>query len=495
MVNPNSPVELLHWRTSLGFVDDRGVESWRLDLANQPSSIKSYPGAHTISLPREIRASSIPAGDVLSGTVPKDSRLDDDVLSTVLFLGAGVTRRLRSPQGAPVLFRTAMSAGNLHPIEVYVVRDGVWNYDPLSHRLVLVRAAPPAAMTPDGALIVLTGIPFRTCWKYAERGYRHLYWDAGTLLANLLAAAEAHGLDPRVEVGFADREVAELVGIDGVDEMPLALVRLGADVELPTPAVLSAPARSRAAAGDVKRLGSVVQAQEASSLSLDEVEGWRLRTAALGRSAEATVAAPGPLFGGDRIEEVILRRGSVRRFVPTRCDAELLSWALAAAARRVPWDASPHATLIEHFVNVHDIDGVPTGTYRFDGLAGLGGSLGDAEDLRATSASLCLDQASGGASAYTVFHTCDLDEILAGSGDRGYRAVQLEAGIVAGRLALNAVGLGYGATGLTFSDARVVEFLGATHQPLLATAIGAPEHGPSPSGAPGQPRELRRLAS
>jgi SagB-type dehydrogenase family enzyme len=495
MVNRSSAVAMLHWRTSLGFDDDRGVQGWRLDLGNQPSSIKSYPGAHTIVLPRAVRASSLPAGDVLSGMVSKDGRLDEDVLSTVLFLAAGVTRRLRSPQGVPVLFRTAMSAGNLHPIEVYVVRRGVWHYDPLSHRLELVRAVSPGAVTRDGALIVLTGIPFRTCWKYAERGYRHLYWDAGTLLANLLAAADAHGLDSRVEVGFADREIAELVGIDGVDEMPLALVRLGADVALPTSADISSPARSRAVAGEVKRLEAVVQAQEASSLSPGEIDGWRLRTAALGRSASATVAAPGRLFGGDQIEEVILRRGSVRRFVPKRCDAELLSWALAAAARAVPWDASPHATLIEHFVNVHGIDGVPTGIYRFDGPGGLGAFLGDAEDLRATSASLCLDQASGGASAYTVFHTCDLDEIFDCSGDRGYRAVQLEAAIVAGRLALNAVGLGYGATGLTFSDARVIERLGVPHQPLLATAVGAPEHGPSPSGAPGQPRELRRLAS
>jgi len=89
MVNSSSPVARLHWRTSLGFDDDRGVEEWRLDLSNQPSSLKSYPGAETISLPRKISASAIPAGDVLSGMVPRDGRVDDDVLSTVLFLAAG----------------------------------------------------------------------------------------------------------------------------------------------------------------------------------------------------------------------------------------------------------------------------------------------------------------------------------------------------------------------------------------------------------------------
>jgi SagB-type dehydrogenase family enzyme len=489
------PVAELHWRTSLGFGDDRGVQEWRLDLSNQPGSVKSYPGAERISLSREIRASSIPAGDVLSGVVRTDGRLDDDVLSTVLFLAAGVTRRLRSRQGAPVLFRTAMSAGNLHPIEVYVVRDGVWHYDPLSHRLVLVRAASPATVPPDGACIVLTGLPFRTCWKYAERGYRHLYWDAGTLLANLLAAAEAHGLDPRLEVGFADREVAELVGVDGVDEFPLALVGLGAGFALPTATALTSPARSRAIAGDVKRFESIARAQEASSLSPGEVDAWRLLTAGLERTAPAEVPEPRVISVAERIEEVIVRRGSVRRFVPTRCDAELLSWALAAAARRIPWDVTPQATMIEHFVNVHDVDGVPAGTYRFDDFSSPALSHADTADLRAMSASLCLDQESGGTSAYTVFHTCNLEEVLARAGDRAYRAVQLEAGIVAGRLALAAAALGYGATALTFSDARVIDSLGATNQPLLATAVGVPSRPPAPCGSPGQPYELRRLAT
>ena len=42
--------------------------------------------------------------------------------------------------------------------------------------------------------VVLTGIHARTGWKYMERGYRHVWWDAGTMLANLLALAAADGL-------------------------------------------------------------------------------------------------------------------------------------------------------------------------------------------------------------------------------------------------------------------------------------------------------------
>ena len=42
-------------------------------------------------------------------------------------------------------------------------------------------------------LVVVTGVPWRTGWRYRERGFRHVYWDAGTMLSQLLAAADSAG--------------------------------------------------------------------------------------------------------------------------------------------------------------------------------------------------------------------------------------------------------------------------------------------------------------
>ena len=64
-------------------------------------------------------------------------------------------------------------------------------------------------------------------WRYAERGFRHIYWDAGTMLAQALALADSAGLGPRLWTRFPDAEVARLVGADGVQEFPVALVGLG----------------------------------------------------------------------------------------------------------------------------------------------------------------------------------------------------------------------------------------------------------------------------
>ena len=52
---------------------------------------------------------------------------------------------------------------------------------------------------------MLTGIPWRTAWKYRDRGCRHLFWDSGAIVANLLALAEAAALPARLLLGFVDR--------------------------------------------------------------------------------------------------------------------------------------------------------------------------------------------------------------------------------------------------------------------------------------------------
>src|SRR5690606_19382950 len=121
------------------------------------------------------------------------------------------------------------------------------------------------------------------------------------------------------------------------------------------------------------------------------------------------------------------------------------------ATRTVPLDAAPAGTLLEHLVNVHDVDGVEPGGYRHT-AAGTWEVHVTREDARRAGRRLCLDQPLGGDSAYTVFQAARLDPLLATLGGRGYRAAHLEAGIVAGRLALAAVTLGGGATGLTFYD-------------------------------------------
>jgi SagB-type dehydrogenase family enzyme len=487
-------VEVLHRSTTHGeppLAPERLVDFRPLDESNRPAPFKAYTGVDPVPLARGLRPSSLPATEVLSGRRGEPEPLDEPLLGTLLFLSAGVTRVARTIDGEPVWFRASMSAGNLHPVEVYVVDDDVHHYAPLEHALSPLRRG-VGASTGAAVGLVLTGIPFRTCWKYGERGWRHLWWDAGTLLANLLAVADAHGVPAEVGTGFDDAAVAELVGVDGVDEVPLAVIRLGAgEIRVP-PAGTLPPVAATAApvARRVLRFPLVAEAHAATALGTGDVDRWRAEAASLAAPSTAVVDPPLGADPEDRVELAIGRRGSTRLFRPEPAPLTLLQWALPAATRVVPFDLASPDTLVEHLVNVQAVDAAEAGGYRYTASGGFEPRT-SVDDARRAGRRLCLDQPLGGDAAYTVFHAAALDPLLGAWGGRAYRVAQLEAGVVAGRLAMNAVALGAGATGLTFYDGLVSRYFRTTAAPLLATAVGLPATAPAPTGTPGRPAELR----
>src|SRR3954471_14993742 len=175
--------------------DDRLVQDLvPNDETRRPPPSKRHDDALRRSLrPTALPASPMPATNVLAGTAPVEpSRLGLAALARLLYLSSGVTRRTTRRDGGLVLFRAAGSAGARFPLELYVavpqaadsegLEPGVHWYDPEAHALVVV-GPPPSG---GSAAIVVTGVPWRTGWRYRERGFRHIYWDAGTMLAQTL---------------------------------------------------------------------------------------------------------------------------------------------------------------------------------------------------------------------------------------------------------------------------------------------------------------------
>jgi SagB-type dehydrogenase family enzyme len=485
-----------------------------LDLSNRPMPFKTYVGREPVPLTRDLALSTTPAPSVLSGT-PRgvvEGPWDEQRLARLLFFSNGVSRVSRTRVGDATYFRTAMSAGNLHPIEIYVVCGafdgvpaGVHHFAPLEFgrtelrrgdfRDALAEAAADPRVAEAPVTLVVTGIPWRTAWKYGERGWRHLYWDAGTMLANLLALEPSASL----RVGFADGPVSRLVGLDGVSEFPLALVVLHGSltgghreakekVGAVEPLDLAVEATSRA---PIEFPLATAAQHDGDLADATAVNKWRAAASSLGTPALAEVEPP-TSASNDPIETVILRRGSTRLMRHETVDPALLTWGLAVAARAVAGDVASEndATLLEHFVSVHDVEGVASGSYRLRGGRLQHGQDGQPRDV---AAHLCFDQPLGGDSAYTVFHAADLDEVLGALGSRGYRAAQLEAGIAAGRLALGAFTLGYGATGLTFYDEAVSQHFGTRAACMLVTSVGVPDYRNTPGGPPGAPTQLARF--
>ncbi|MBV9411503.1 MAG: SagB/ThcOx family dehydrogenase, partial [Acidimicrobiia bacterium] len=301
-------VRSYHSATTHGGDHDRSrlVRFQPLDPTNRPSPFKLYPD-YPFS----------PFND------------ERDRLGRLLFYSLGVTRR-----SGTFYFRAAMSAGNLHPVEAYVVGDdgSVRHYHPLEHGLTTLRDGngPPTAPTAPTA-IVLTGIPWRTSWKYGERGWRHLWWDSGAVAANLLALSD----EASVTLDFDDDAVNGLLGVDGVSEFALAVVRLG-DAALPEAAPLHVrtPALSRAPI----EFPLVTEVQDATRT----ISG-RLHTYTGGKR---------PNLRSQSIEELILRRGSTRLFRQETVPADAFAGPMAVAAEGT--------LLLEHLVAVHAVEGRPS---------------------------------------------------------------------------------------------------------------------------------------
>ncbi|MFG1927918.1 hypothetical protein [Cryptosporangium sp. NPDC048952] len=466
-MDPKSGAGLLHRLTSYTLdrewdvpADDPRV---RHDLTpndpdTHPPFAKTYRGLERLPLPRDLPNPGVSATHVLAGRRSAPQALDAAQLARILFLGAGIVRTAER-RGRPHPFRASGSAGARFPLELYVsarnvdgVPDGVHWYDPFAHGLVPI--GPPAEG--ETTTLVVTGVPWRTGWRYAERGWRHLYWDAGTLLSQLSAAVASAGLPPRLRTLFPDATLRTLVGADGVHEYPLALLSLGdgdpAIVPSGTAENGELPAMEFPLCTDAQRAG------ERNVLGEPWLDGEPLDDAPAAES----------------LDEVILRRGSQRRMDRARTLPRThLDWPLRAALRGIP---------IPHWVVVHGVDGVDPGVYR-DGAPVY------QVELRDETTRVCLDQGLGGDAAYVVIGAvpdADLD-------DRTYRDAQLAAGLVEGRLHLAAYALGASATGMTFADSEVPALLHepADLVPLLFTCVGVPSYAARRGGTPGAPSTFR----
>lgn len=474
----DSGAGLLHRLTSYGPdrewdvpVDDPRV---RHDLVpNDPETLpppmKGYPDdLPVLALPPDLPDPGVPATAVLAGVASPARPLDAAQLGRVLFLGAGVVRTTQR-NGRRLLFRASGSAGARFPLEVYAITrgvagvpDGVHWYDAARHALVQVAPAAEGAVT----TLVVTGVPWRTGWRYAERGWRHLYWDAGTLLAQLSAAAASAGVAPRLRSLFPDATVRQLVGADGVHEYPLALLSLGDGEPAIGPTAPAVPGELPPGELPPVELPLCTAAQRAGER--DAIGAPWPHGAAL-----PDVPPSGPL------DEVIRRRGSQRRMDRSRTlPRRLLEWPLAAALRGVQ---------VPHWVAVHGIDDVAPGLYRWPHLS----RPLRAADLRDELLRICLDQSLAADAAYVVIAATP----RSGLDDRGYRDAQLAAGLVEGRLHLAAYALGASASGMTFLDSRVAGLLGEPDDlaTLLFTCVGVPEYASRAGGGPGAPVEIRSV--
>jgi SagB-type dehydrogenase family enzyme len=474
-----------HEATKHSYRSVRSNPHW-LDWANQPLPFKLYRSLDLIPLPRDFRETGVPALRGIAEVVQHDDSLPDlQTLSQLLYFSAGVTRRRTFP-GGKIYFRAAACTGALYEIELYLacgslpdLDAGLYHYSPSEFglrrlragdfRQVLVNAtANEFSIAHAPVIIICTGTYWRNAWKYQARTYRHFGWDNGTILANLLALSTALELAAKVICGFIDLDINRLLDLDTEREVAFSLVSIGHVADLP-PVIAEdiSPLRLETVPLSEREVDypAMRAMHEASSLlSPEEVARWRDNPIPVKPKMDGEVIPLAPLdeaqIPNDSIEQVIRRRGSTRQFARVPISFDQLSTVLDRSTRGVCADfLRPFgAQLNDLYLIVNAVEALRPGSYYFN-RERRGLELLKEGDFRNEAGYLGLEQEIPADASVAIFFLADLDAIFDRFGNRGYRAVQLEAGLIGGKLYLAAYAQNLGASGLTFYDDGVVSFL------------------------------------
>ena len=464
--------------------------------------------------------------------------LDAENLAEILFFSAGITREMKYPYGNYYM-RAASATGALYPIELYVVCDdissdleaGVYHFSPADFSLTQIRkgtykrylaaAANNQDIANSAITVVFTSFAWRNAWKYQARSYRHWFWDSGVIAANLLATTYAMRLPTRIITGFLDDTLNQLLCVEDQREAAIAMAAIGAgsskdtiapsqqENEVDRISFLRIPKiRALSKRGEIN-YPEIWELNQASKLtSKQEIEGWvsnahrhhQLLSAASHRSQDRgtdsnnIIITPNELEEGIKnsrsLKETILWRGSSRRFARSNISLTTLKTILYNSSRGVPMDIFRDGnSLLGIYFIANGVDDLTPGAYFYNRNGSVTSSNTSIEKIKEIASSrnisgyLCLGQSLFRDASVVFFLMTDLQAVLRSLGNRGYRASQFEAGIIAGKIYLTAYALGIGASGSTFFDDAVTEAFSphaSNKSTMIAVGVGVPAYKASP---------------
>lgn len=478
-----------------------------LDWAAQPLPYREYHAADPIELAELLPIDPNPfTGKPLSDPATDDGPLGLRTVSRWLYFSYGITAVVPQ-QPKPLYLRAAPSAGGLYPAELYlIVRGGVagldpglYGYNPLRHQLATLWSGPEAALALDLACygnaavqaaplaLIVTGVFQRSAWRYGERAYRRVLLDSGHLLGNAMLTASALGLRTHLTSAFCDQRLNALLRADEAEEGGLAVLaaNLPGPAERPTWSAL--PSRTGPATAPEPLLPAL---HSASGLGPErprlvprgeeQADDLESRYAAA-EGHELAYPADSPL--GENLFATILHRRSTRAYRRGGIDqarlARILGCAYEPEALGLEAQPSLDRSHLLTFVAIADVGGIEPGVYYFAPHARRLRQL-RAGLSRSAVQYLCLGQDLGGDAFATVFHTADLPRSVARLGDRAYRTLHLDAGILGQRLNLAAVADDLGASGIGgFFDDHVNALIGIPDEQavIYITTLGIPRGG------------------
>jgi SagB-type dehydrogenase family enzyme len=218
-----------------------------------PPIQKPYPcDAHLIDMvpPDQLRVGNAPLKEVIR---KRETRrkfspvpLTLEELSFLLWATQGI-RKMAIQDDQPLRsFRTVPSGGGRHALETYLVVNrvsglapGLYRYLPIEHKLLVIATRPDLAeklaqacceqtFIKDSAVVFAwSTIPYRAEWRYSIVAHKMIALDAGHVCQNLYLAAESIEAGACAVAAYHQKQVDDLIGVDGDDEFVIYLAPVG----------------------------------------------------------------------------------------------------------------------------------------------------------------------------------------------------------------------------------------------------------------------------
>jgi SagB-type dehydrogenase family enzyme len=212
----------------------------------------SFKGFPAVPLPTRLPALNVPLGKAILSRMsvrdlaPNQLKLKD--VAALLHFGYGVNRD-KAVSDFVRRQRVVPSAGGLYPLEIFLhssrvkgLTPGLYHYNPSSHSLRFLRKGNHSyeiaksfvqRSIPKRAslLIFITAMFERSVFKYIDRGYRYVLFEAGHVAQNINLVSTALGLGCVNIGGFFDREIDAFLKLDGAMHSTIYTLGIGMRTE------------------------------------------------------------------------------------------------------------------------------------------------------------------------------------------------------------------------------------------------------------------------
>ncbi|MFT9598293.1 SagB family peptide dehydrogenase [Mesobacillus sp.] len=470
-------------------IERANQENWEPNWEDAPLSYKLYQGLPVVPLSGEVPLS------LAENRQPATPGIKE--IGYFLWYVYGINQVSESffsddADPAHTYRRHAPSGGGLYPNELYLylkiedLPDGIYHYDPAHHRLVLLRAGNfdsyiAAALGDRCDISSCFGTAFistmfwKNFFKYNNFSYRLQGLDAGVLIGQLLATTKRFGFAAGVYFQYLDSAINHLLGLCEQEESVYSIIPLSVETtnwsangtashknitseELKSelkPLVFKSHERSK----KVLEFPKLITLNEASKLESTESFN-RLRNQPCEVKGNRQITLPKTESLAFDLAEVSKKRSSPEMdFVLSRVSqqqlADLLKESMTAFSYRNDLDdiycsQEPRVSIYGCFYN---IEGIPNGAYYYNYAEHTLKEIQQGDHRLRLQTGLSIDNVNLQQVPLCLHVAGNKDFFREELGYRGYRILQMEAGMLVQNLLLTASALGLGGHPLLGFDA------------------------------------------